>query len=301
MTEQLNEQQKSKWIGLVVTTALGIAATVGVGWYQLAEAERQAVLAEQERARAVRSEMVSMVEEHALNNQSIDLPRLTRLADQRRREERVSIPITSSELLEKAEFNVLGSRYLPFARKQELKAVFDSAYAELTTREFAPFAPDAPNAETVNTLANQIQEGKATDALQTLRRLQESHSMDLQDARSERRAPSLVEALAEVFKDPIPAAAVLVTYLTILWWMVRRRPELVQLMRRLVAPGVTQTEARERIERYRAAGVPDDIIVERLRRKGVPRSWIFRVLGRTYPESPQDSAHETARETNGNP
>lgn len=198
MSETEGERPKRNWIGLVVTTLIGIGATVAVGWYQLAEAERQAVLAEQERARAVRSELVSIVEEYVLNNQAIDLVRLNRLSDQRRREERVATPIGVSELLEKAEFNILSSRYLPFDKKQSLKSVFDTAYSDLATRAFAPYSDATPNASLFNTLARQLQDGKTTDAIQTLKQLQQTYEKDLADARGAVRPPSFIEALGRV-------------------------------------------------------------------------------------------------------
>jgi hypothetical protein len=294
MTEPINKRPKRNWVGLLVTTLLGIAATVAVGWYQLSKVEQQTILAEEERARAVRAELVSIVEEHVLNNQAIDLPRLTRLTDQRKREERVTTVISLSELLEKAEFNILGSRYLPFDRKQALKVVFDSAYSDLTTRAFSPYAADSPNAELFNNLAREIQGGKSTEAIQTLKRLQESYAKDVQDARAARRKPTLREALEEVFKNPGVPIAVLFLYITMVAWMMVRRPEIFHALRRLIGPRVSPKEARERIDRYRAAGMPDDIIVDRLWRQGVPRHWIFEILTESAAQMQSD---EPTKET----
>lgn len=294
MTEPINEQPQRNWVGLLVTTLLGIAATVAVGWYQLSKAEQQTILAEEERARAVRSELVSIVEEHVLNNQAIDLPRLSRLTDQRRREERVTTVISVPELLEKAEFNILGSRYLSFDRKQALKAVFDSAYSDLTTRAFSPYAADSPNAELFNNLARQIQDGKSTEAIQTLKRLQETYVKDVQDARAARRKPTLSEVLEEAFKNPGAAIALLLVYITIAAWMISRRPELFHTLRRLIGPRVSPKEARERIDRYRAAGMPDDMIVERLWRQGVPRHWIFEMLTQSAAQMHRDEPTKEA-------
>jgi hypothetical protein len=105
----ITDERKSKkhWPSLIITTLLGIAATVGVGWYQLSKAERQATLAENERVKIVQESLVSIVEEHVLNDKPIDLGRLTRLIDHRRKEQKVETNITVTEVLEKAEFNIL--------------------------------------------------------------------------------------------------------------------------------------------------------------------------------------------------
>ncbi len=282
----------------MLTTLVGIGATVAVGWYQLAEAERQAVLAEQERAKAVRSELVSIVEEYVLNNQSIDLIRLNRLSEQRRREERVTTPIAVSELLDKAEFNIQSSRYLAFDRKQSLKEVFDTAYSELATRAFTPYSDTTPNADLFNTLARQIQDGKSTDAIKTLKQIQQTYEQDLADARWAVRTPNLVEALGITFKDPWPLIPILVSYFAAMLWMMSRRPELFRTLRWLMRPRVSLELASERIKRYRSAGVPDDLIVERLWRAGFPRYYIIEELGKTETPTatgPSRTKTETAK------
>lgn len=223
---------------------------------------------------------MSIIEEHALNDKPIDVPRLTRLIEQRRRQERVSTPITVAELIEQAEFNILGTRYLAFDRKQALKAVFDSLYSDLSTRSFAPYSSETPKADLLNSLARQIQDGKSTEALETLKRLQEAHFRDLQEARSGRRAPRLSDALKELSKDPWPLVVVLVGYLAVGYWIIRRRPELISVLRRAFAPRMDPSLARERITRYLEAGMPDELIVEHLSDQGAPRSWVTDELWR---------------------
>lgn len=222
MVDALVERTKRKWVGLLLTTLLGIAATVGVGWYQLSQAEKQAALAEEERARGVRQGLVSIVEEHVLNDKPIELSRLARLVDQRRREEHVTPGITLSEILEQAEFNILNSRYLAFDRKQTLKSVFDTLYSELSTRSFARYSAETVNADLLNQLALQIQEGKSSDALESLKRLQEAHDRDLETSNSRKPAAGLIDAFREVFKNPGPFVPIIVMiYFLIIGWSVK--------------------------------------------------------------------------------
>ena len=278
MSEEMNSQPGRNWVSLVVTTLLGIGATVAVGWYQLAEAEKQAVLAEAEREKAVRQELVSIVEEHALNNEAIDLAMLGRLTDQRRREAQVDAIVTVAELVQKAEFNILDSRYLPFDRKQALSSLFAQIYSDLNSRSFAPYPLDTPKADLFNTLARQIQEGNSSEALQSLKGVQEAYAKDLLSAGDARRVLSLPDALSEIVKDPFPLMVTLGLYFLVASWTITRRPELLHLVRRMLRPRLSPEQTLQRIHRYRGAGMPDDLIMERLWRLGVPRAWLFEMM-----------------------
>lgn len=291
MTEAATDRPKRNWLVLIATTFMGIAATVSVGWYQLNQAEKQASLAEEERARAVRQNLVSIVEEHVLNDKPIDVPRLTRLIDQRRRDERVATPITTAELLEKAEFNILETRYLAFERKQALKKVFDALYSDLSTRAFAQYPPETANANLLNTLARQVQDGKTSEALNTLKRLQEAHVTDLQEARSGRRPQSVSDVLNELLKDPWPILLTLIAYVVFLVWLIQHRSQVGPVIRRFLGPRLSPTEVRETIIRYKKAGMPDDLILARLLNLGVPRGWALTELAQPHgPETrPDDS------------
>ena len=280
MTEAATDRPKRNWLGVVVSAFLGIAATIGVGWYQLYQAEKQAILAEEERARAVRQNLVAIVEEHVLNDRPIDLPRLTRLIDQRRRDERITTPITTAELLEKAEFNILESRYLAFERKQALKKVFDTVYFDLSTRSFAQYPPATANADLLNTLAGQIKDGKTAEALGTLKRLQEAHAKDLQETGAGRPPKTLSDALNQLLKDPWPIVATLVAYILFLIWVVRRRPEVIRRIGRILGSRPTRAEVQERITRYVRDGMPDDQIVARLMPDGAHASFVLAELAR---------------------
>lgn len=287
------EGRKRKVVGLVVTTFLGIAATIGVGWYQLSQAQKQATLAEQERARAVRQSLVSIVEEHVLNGKPIDVPRLVRLIDQQRGQERVATPITAAEILEQAEFNILGSRYLAFERKQALKSVFDTLYSDLSTRAFAPYPPDTPNADLVNALARQIQDGKPREALQSLKRLQEAYARGLQEVERRRKTPSLSEALEQLFKEnPLPLVFIFVVYIFLISWLLRRKSPLVGILRRVFGQGLSPSEAREKVILFRKAGIPEEMIFEVMEGQGFPRRWTRDELEELVKSQEREAKHD---------
>lgn len=203
-------QKKSRdWFGYIFTTVIGIAATIVVAWYQLYAAQNDAAAAELERARAVKQSAVAIVEEQALNGKKLEVERLTRLIDQRRRDERVSLPISATEVVEQAEFNITSSHHLSIEKKDEIKPTFDSFYADVNARSFQPFATKTNNSELLNQLAKKIQEGRTAEALPLLKRIDESYAKELAEAK---RRPSigLFDALSEIFSSPAKTAFVVI-------------------------------------------------------------------------------------------
>lgn len=180
MENDIKKPGKSRWVSIVVATLISIAFTVGVAWYQISKSEMQAALAEKEREKSVRSTLVAIVEEHIINEKSIELSRLARLIESRRREEGVRKPISVLEIFEKAEFNILNSRYLDFERKQKYKIVFNEQYSKYGAREFEA-VKEGPYADLINELAKYVQEGKTSEALEQIKRISDSYQKDIQE------------------------------------------------------------------------------------------------------------------------
>lgn len=223
-TEATEPKPVRDWFGYALTAIVGVFITVGATWYQLNATERQATAAELERSRTVRQNVISIVEEQALSGKKLEAERITRLVDQRRREQNVSLFILTADVVQQAEFNIASSTYLSVERKEQIKPVFDAFYVDLASRNFTVFDPTVPNAELLNGLAKQIQDGKTVDALASVRRLQELYSEDLARV-AEKAKPSVLEAFMEFFTKPLNAIIFFVTYLVILqiFFVVRKR------------------------------------------------------------------------------
>ena len=204
-------KQSRDWFGYTFTTVIGIVATVIVAWYQLYAAQNEAAAAELERARAVKQSAVAIVEEQALNGKKLEVERLTRLVDQRRRDERVSIPISASEVVEQAEFNIASSHHLSIEKKDDIKPIFDAFYTEINARSFQPFTGKTTNAELLNQLAKKIQDGKTIEALPLLKRLDESYAKELSEAKR-RTSLNFFDAFTELFSSPTKTAFFLVFF-----------------------------------------------------------------------------------------
>lgn len=205
--ENTSEPKKSHrdWFGYIFTTVIGIAATIAVAWYQLYATQTEAAAAELERARAVKQTAVSIVEEQVLNSKKLEIDRLSRLIDQRRRDEKISIPIPVTEVVEQAEFNIASSHHLSVDRKDELKPMFDSFYSELNMRSFQPFQDGTENSTILNRLAKQIQDGKPAEALSSLKQLEEKHLKDIQEAKQKSKI-GFEDALYEMINSPTKLA-----------------------------------------------------------------------------------------------
>ena len=121
-----------KRIGITAASILlPILATIAIAWYQSSKAEEEGRKAELEREKAVKKQLVSIVEEHVLNGEPLDLSRLRRLTDLQVKEQEIRNSLPILELVEKAELNILDSRYLDFDSKQTYKKVFDNIYREI--------------------------------------------------------------------------------------------------------------------------------------------------------------------------
>lgn len=201
--ESTSEPKKSRrdWFGYIFTTVIGIAATIAVAWYQLYATQTEAAAAELERARAVKQTAVSIVEEQVLNSKKLEIDRLSRLIDQRRRDEKISIPISAKEVVEQAEFNIASSHHLSVERKEEIKPMFDSFYSDLNMKSFQLFQDGSENSAILNRLAKQIQDGKPAEALSSLKQLEEKHLKDIQDAKQKSKI-GFVDVLYEIINSP---------------------------------------------------------------------------------------------------
>ena len=215
------------WFGYILTALIGVIVTVAATWYQLYASDKQSTAAEIERARTVRQNVISIVEEQALSGKKLEAVRITRLIDQRRREQNVSIPVLTADVVEQAEFNIASSTYLDVERKEQIKPIFDSFHSDLAARSFKVFSPGTPNMELLNQLAKQIQEGKTAEALANVQRIQELHSEELAQL-VKRTRPSILDAFIAFFTKPLNLALFILVYAVALMGLItikrRRRP-----------------------------------------------------------------------------
>ncbi|HZH44900.1 MAG TPA: hypothetical protein VEY50_12535 [Lysobacter sp.] len=214
------ERPRRDWFGYVFTTAIGLLISAGIASYQSYSADKEVAAAEQERSKAVIQSAVAIVEEHVLHGRPVDGDRLVRLIEKRRRDERISIPISVSDVVEKAEFNIASSHHLSIERKDQIKPIFDAFYAEQRSRAFKAFPASVSNAAIVNDIAISIQRGQSAEALTGLKRLVEAHSRELAEAKREAR-PTIFDGVRRMLSSPLNAGIFIVA--TILYFFAAYR------------------------------------------------------------------------------
>ena len=144
----------------------------------ITRSEKQYQQAELERVKNVKNLLVSIVEDHIINSQSIDIPRISRLLELKKREDNVTSPISVLEIVENAEFNIINSKYLDYNQKKKYKEYFDSIYSDINSLQLNIYK-DIPNADLINELSKNIQDGKSSEALKTLNRLVDSYNSQI--------------------------------------------------------------------------------------------------------------------------
>lgn len=212
------------WFGYILSAGVGIVVTVVATWYQLYVSESQAANAERERLRSVRQAVILIVEEQALAGKKLELDRITRLVEQKRREQSVDLAVSTLDVVQQAEFNIISSAYLPIVKKEEVKSTFDSFYQDMASRSFQSFSESTPNAELLNQLAKQIQGGSTKEALSSLVRLNELHT-DALSRMAQKTAPTFAEAAIEFFRKPQNLVIFTLLYVVLLFILnkIRRR------------------------------------------------------------------------------
>jgi hypothetical protein len=205
--------KKRKWPGILATLFLGLVVPVAIGWYTIYRTEAQAVLAESERARSARAAIVGIVEENVINQKVLDVSRIARLIELRRSQDRITSPISVSDVVEEAEFNILNTRYLDFKQKDQYKVVFDQLYKDLGSRQFSPFK-GAPHADLLNDLATSIEQSKTTEALEKLNRVADAYQSDLT---KEQTIAKKAKPLRLLLENPFWVISVLFVYICAAW------------------------------------------------------------------------------------
>jgi len=178
--------KKYPWMSSVITTVISIAVAVGLTWYQINRAEQEEQKAEIERVKTVKSTMVGIVEDHVVNNQSIDISRLSRLVDIKSREANIQVAPRLLEIIQLAELNIINSGYLDFQTKDGYKKVFDTIYEGLG-REYKVDYSDSKNSALIEQLISSIKVGNSEDSIANLQLLLEAYSSDIKklEAKSE--------------------------------------------------------------------------------------------------------------------
>ena len=93
------ENKSTNWVPTLISIMIGIIVTVGATWYTVESSRKEVEQAESERLSKVKENLVSIIEEHIVNRDSIDLKGFNRLINNRTREENLYTRPTIYNLL----------------------------------------------------------------------------------------------------------------------------------------------------------------------------------------------------------
>lgn len=246
-----NTKKKKSWIAPTITTLVGVAVSVLVAWYQISLSDEQTQEAERERSKSVKSELVQIVEEHVINQDPLDISRLSRLAEFRAREERLLTTPTVSEIVESAEFNIIKSQYLEYDKKQKFKEIFNGIYSEIYTPDAIHYNGISENA--VNDILASINEGNSKDVSRKVIKLATDFSTRIEELEAKnkiREKKSLTDVVKVFIDKPEILIIATFTYAVMLYafMLFRRKLKSDRLLRAKLESEIMEDYVRERNE-----------------------------------------------------
>lgn len=224
--EDKKHPKKKGWLVPTVTTLIGVAVSLAIAWYQINLSNEQTLQAENERAKSVRNELTLIVEEHVINQNTLDISRLARLSELRAKQEKLLLVPSVSEIIETAEYNILKSQYLDFKKKESYKQVFDLMYSNMYGSPLAEYNGFFGNS--VNELYASIQLGSTNESLEKLNKLAtdvNSKFDELQAIKTTQSRNILEEVAKVVFDKPQFFIGAMTGYAIVLYvvMVIRRR------------------------------------------------------------------------------
>jgi preprotein translocase subunit YajC len=214
------------WIPTIVATIITIILTIAVAWYTVDRNEKQSILAEQERANNVKNNLVSIIEEHILNQKILDINRINRLIENRIKEEKVTSKIFVNDLFQQAEYNILNSRYLDFNKKGEYKLIFDTIYQTIIPIDSTKFS-SFKYASLLNEIADKIESQQKKEAIELLVRLSQSYESDILPKRKDVAFNDIIKELGE---KPFELTLFIILYILFIYFFMFRRNSVFRKM-----------------------------------------------------------------------
>lgn len=130
-TNKTDSPKKGSWFQTVISIVIGIIVTILTTWYTIYINKEEAERSELERFHKVQENLVSIIEEHIVNKDSIDFISLNRIINNRSLEENLFKKPDIQELLSTAEYNIVNSKHLSFEKKIEYSRILSKQYKNI--------------------------------------------------------------------------------------------------------------------------------------------------------------------------
>ncbi len=181
MTDKIDNNSNGSWTQTIVALVIGAILTLGTTYYTIYEGNKQAVQAENERYIKVKDNIVSIVEEHIVNQKKVDLYSIQRIIDIRIKEENVKIPLSVSDIISQAEYNILNSRHLDIGKKEEYEKAINEIHKGFladSTFDFSKYK----EADLMKSIRSEINKANSQEAAKLLLVLVDKYETSLKEA-----------------------------------------------------------------------------------------------------------------------
>lgn len=209
----LSTPKKSSWLQTTISIIIGVLFTIGTTWYTIYINKEEAERSELERYNKVKENLVSIVEEHIVNKDSIDFISLNRIINNRIKEENLYKKPEIIDLLSLAEYNIQNSRHLSFEKKIEYSRILSKQFGKIKmdTTMLLDKVRFPEEIKKLNENLNNINSNNGKETLIELIKKYENEISDLQESKIKK------ETLAEYFfKSPSRIVIMLVIYTSII-------------------------------------------------------------------------------------
>jgi hypothetical protein len=217
------ENKSTNWVPTLISIMIGIIVTVGATWYTVESSRKEVEQAESERLSKVKENLVSIIEEHIVNRDSIDLKGFNRLINNRTREENLYTRPTIYNLLTQAEYNIQSSKHLSFDKKLEYAKIISTLYDDFETDTISSLINNRFPDETLKVISffNETDKIEGKTQLAILAENYEQEIKSLQ--KSELKKESIID---NILQSPSKLIIVISLYLLItiiLWYYMKMR------------------------------------------------------------------------------
>ncbi|USL95988.1 hypothetical protein D1J36_002445 [Riemerella anatipestifer] len=205
----LSASKKNSWLQTTISIIIGVVFTIGTTWYTIYINKEEAERSELERYNKVKENLVSIIEEHIVNKDSIDFISLNRIINNRIKEENLYKKPEIIDLLSLAEYNIQNSRHLSFDKKIEYSRILSKQFRNIkidTTLllDKVRFPEEIKN---LNENLNNINSSNGKETLIKLINKYENEITDLQEKKIKK------ESLADYFfKSPTRIIIIFAVY-----------------------------------------------------------------------------------------
>lgn len=182
--ERISTKKRVNWVPTVISIFIGALITVGATWFTIYKARQAEDNAEVERISKIKENVTSIIEEHIVNRDTLNLISLDRLIHITCSEENIKNRPSLYNLLSLSEYNIQISNHLSFEKKHEYSLVIQSLFEKLAN-DSVSITGKSQYTEIVNEISKSLNESKKLQGKQSLLLLVEKYESDITKLESE--------------------------------------------------------------------------------------------------------------------